>query len=182
MQSGGNLGAIGAPAHAKNFTTQIPRINVGVTHSQAVHESDSGASAHFGPALRLGEGKAPPSSDMLMLAESYYSMTWRGGWHYSRRGIFNYDGGMVRSYVDGRAHAGPSTLGWAISLGESTHSAASGPAHPDELGWDPDDENGDVVGGPYGGRWVEGWSAVWQQGPPRFHYWRTLGWWPDNVD
>ncbi len=56
--------------------------------------------------------------------------------------LFNYDGGIPRAYLDGRAHAG-----------SDNHHAEGELGDPDRLGWDMDNPYGYFQEGPYGGNW-----------------------------
>ena len=144
--------------------------------------------------LRLDESGAPPAAEMLSLVESYSTKGEHSGAvgglngyfkigadRYSDTGSvrpYNYDGNVVRAYVDGHALArGPRHGGFT-----SGHSAHAGnpdfrPTHYEEIGWNlgpstftlPSDA---IKSGPYGGGWTyashdDGWYHK-----PWFARWR----------
>lgn len=92
--------------------------------------------------MRLGEGGSPPASQYAVFVEGW-SYRHEGQWNpgmYGRNaisgrecssvsaGVYNYDGGLPRAYLEGSAHAG------GVVDNETVHLTASN-AHRDELGW-----------------------------------------------
>lgn len=117
--------------------------------------------------LNLAHAQTPPPSKMLLLAETYSDSTvggLNGDYHAqphrksdgSANRLFNYNGGVVRSYVDGRAHA--NTANAATVTGASVHinSGAASPVSADEIGWNfrAIPPNGNIYTGQYSGHWT----------------------------
>ena len=137
--------------------------------------------------LRLNDAAAPPASHIALLAETWSIQTWtpngRSGWYRAvphrrndgaRVHLYNYDGGVVRSYVDGRASA--PRLNPQYVYGDEDHAAPGRAAvAPEQLGWQIGVESPTgYYPGPYNGTWNfvtrddflkhEPWYMSWQSG------------------
>ena len=152
--------------------------------------------------LRLDEAGAPPASNMLVLVESYSTEGEKSGAQgglngyftidgeefndTSRSRPFNYNGNVVRAYVDGHAIArGPrrygAVSGWADKVDSSPITEAP---HPEELGWSISPFSlppGEPSAGPYGGGWTFLQHEDYRYHEPWFSDWRSdmnggIGW------
>jgi prepilin-type N-terminal cleavage/methylation domain-containing protein len=139
--------------------------------------------------LRLSEAGTPPHATFLLLSETWDMTELTGvgvadtasttGGRYNSTtpgGLYNYRGALPRSYVDGHVRAGGRVTGGYISITGSSYPARP---HPDELGWDinePGTPNGNLVGGPYGGWWVNQHIWVGERSSPRYLHWREDPW------
>ncbi len=132
-----------------------------------------------GKPLRLGEANSPYPAMHVMLTDVFNSRCFAVNdtkYFYGNRtghlgqitrydgganGLYNFDGGVVRAYVDGRAHAGGNN--W-------TDESSTLEPDPDELAWDLESINGIFVPSddPRGGAPV--YTSTWQ-------YWRVPPYW-----
>jgi len=138
--------------------------------------------------LKLDQGGAPPPSMMLLLAEAWETRTGVGSingffrvsptnYNLDRTvRLFNYNGRIVRSYVDGRAGVGGAPSDVLIS-GHASETSSPRP-HPDEIGWNvnfPFTAMSGARPGPYAGYWMYRRTADWERHAPWFMNWRS-GW------
>ena len=145
--------------------------------------------------LRPGEASAPPTSEMLMIAEAWSTRTWGEPaiWENGIAGIgpdengefglgmFNYDGGVVRSYVDGHAHAQREKdtvlVGRSGLLGPDRDATG-----PDKLGWGMGvTPEVNTRGGHYRGNWRYGSRYFYIWHAPWFTNWHSDEGWHDGV-
>lgn len=126
------------------------------------------------PPLRLGEPQAPQPSSMLLLAETWITsgvntstpLGSLNGYYVAAphkfnrdkpERLFNYQGGIVRSYVDGRAHAMVSNSrngSYVSGRTDKVGNPAFIQTHGDEIAWDVNTVAPSVViEGPYAGYW-----------------------------
>ena len=138
--------------------------------------------------LRLSESNAPPTSDMLLVAEvwskhpswqsygtdvsGYFMAHPSASWNDGLARLYNYNNGFVRSYVDGHANANRGGSGTLTGHGGSVGSGAEA-VGPGKIGWDigatpPDGARG----GHYRGHWRYAGASDGDHHTPWYRYWR----------
>lgn len=137
--------------------------------------------SHLNP-LRMGDGRAPQPSDMMLLLESASrGPSWGGlnGFHLAipgrygstgSYGPFHYGGAIVHSYVDGHANASTGSGAERIS-GRAYHMTIQptwAPIAADELGY-----NTSGAAGPLDGAYTFGGVQDHNEHKPWFVQWRT---------
>jgi len=99
----------------------------------------------LGMPLRLGETRAPAPSNMLMLVEGGHSnntagFSIAGARSNSNSGhgyiIYNYQGSMLRAYVDGHANALGRDTNKQLHMNAGANPALYSFAHQNDLGWE----------------------------------------------
>ena len=142
--------------------------------------------------LRLDESGAPPAAEMLSLVESYSTIGDNSSAQGGLNGMYtvgpdengrmtsfrpyNYNGSVVRAYVDGHALSrgprdGNLVSGWQGLVGNPDYS----PPHHEEIGWSLGVDTSPGPG-PYGGDWTFQDHDDFQQHEPWFSRWRGEEW------
>jgi prepilin-type N-terminal cleavage/methylation domain-containing protein len=158
-------------------------LNQGVFGSTQYDHEFNGGNAP----LRLDEASAPTPSDMIMLAETFGSLTTSvGGLNgYFQAGgakfnttvelrLYNYQGAVVCSYVDGSAAAVEKSDGGRVSASINVldNNPTFRPVERRQLGWDTTSASPGFEG-PYKGYWAYNNTDEFNYFAPWFKDWRT---------